>query len=108
MANFTQEEFDGFYRYDFVNTIVKQLEVENVKFLTVGSVNDTYTVIELKQVRRGGWSINVGEKHWYTYKISDVISLLEDLYDEPKLTIKCLKGEFQFNVRHFTANVEAE
>jgi hypothetical protein len=108
MTNFIQEELDGFYRYDFVDTIVKQLEGGNVKFLTVGSVNDTYTVIELKQIRRGEWGINVGEKHRYTYKISDVISLLEDLYDEPKLTIRCLKGEFQFSVRHLSANVEQE
>lgn len=106
----TQDELDGFHRAQFVNYVLRQVQEHpcaEIKFL---AIRNHYNLVTIKQCNTGGgeWEFSVGDHHWYTYRLSDVVAMLEKLYDE-KARIVALKGEIEIhNPEHPVAKTEDE
>lgn len=100
-----QEELDGYNRYHFVKQVLRHIEAGHIaQFVAVKRHNN---LVVIRQITIGEWEIKAGAcVNGYTYRLSDVINLLEKLYDTAN--IMCLEGEIQIDVVHTVANPDAE
>lgn len=101
-----QEELNGVHRTYFVDKVLSHLDnnMQVVRFVACKKHNN---LVVIKKENVGEWSMSVADEHWYTYRLSNVIELLEKIYDSGA-TIMCLKGEVELDVRHVKANADAE
>ena len=99
----TQEELDGFWRNEFVRECLAEIETSGgFRFI---AFKTRHTLVEIKRVTSGEWHFKVAGKGWYTYRLSDIVDLLEKVYDHTQVIP--LKGEFQITAIHYTANTDA-
>jgi len=99
----TQEEIDCHHRYNFVKSVLDGLENhQEVKFIVLKNNHALFTC----KRNTCGWEFSLGKKYWYSYKLSDLVSVLEQFYDEAALI--SLSGELQLEAIHVTANPNAE
>lgn len=101
-----QEELDGYHRHEFVVNALFHLNPNGrVRFLAVGR---HHSLIEIAARQPGEWTISWGDQHRFTYRWSDVIHFLEQVYDSGAEVV-ALKGEAPIrNPQHVTANPDAE
>ena len=102
----TQDELDGFWRHDFVEQVLKALELNGstVKFLIVKT---QFNLVEITKVASGEWTMSVGRKHYYTYRYADLVSFIEAAWDAAS-DIHPLAGEFEFSYCRPRANADAD
>jgi len=99
-----QEEIDGYWRMDFINQVLSQLKGgREIKFL---AIKHHYSLITISG-SDGEWHFSAADKHYYTYRFSDLIDFIEKLYDSGA-NIVMLKGEIEISATHRTANPDAE
>ena len=100
----TQAEIDGYNRNDFIRQVLDELEVgKTVRFL---AIKKHYNLIEFTQKGRGEYHFSLTGHGYYTYRMGDVVKVLEAIYDETNIVT--LHGESTLDVRHATANADAE
>jgi hypothetical protein len=107
MTPIPQEELDAYYRSSFVMPIINEIfRVRNheIKFL---AVKNHHSLVTVKQVHNGEFEFGIADRQYYSYKMADVVTFLEDLYDK-NVTIIALKGEFKVECIHMTATTQAE
>ena len=107
----TQEEVDGFHRADFVNRVMQYVREEGVgddgiPFTRTQEAvflvrKNHFNLVKVKSVTAGEWNFSVAGQHFYSYRMSDVIKFLEDLYDTG-YEILPLHDEIQIHATHLT------
>ena len=100
-----QEEIDGYNRVNFIEEILAELQTgRTIKFLAIKK--SEYILCVFKRLVTGTWDFSIGDKCFFTYKLSHVVDALEQLYDGSG--IHPLKGEFRVCAIHQKANADAE
>jgi hypothetical protein len=102
----TQEELDGFWRNEWVGKVLELIaEKRTIRFLAHKS---NYTLIELNAPFGGEWKFSCGDKHLYTYKMSDLIHFIEEIWESGAEVIS-LTGEASMpRPQRVTSKVEKE
>ena len=112
----TQDEIDGYYRNDFVGKIMSYIREDGVedgipytktrvaRFIVR---KNNYNLVEIESRTSGEWNFSVSSKHMYSYRMSDVIEFLEDIYDSGAEII-ALNGEIDISAQHIASEAKDE
>jgi len=106
-----QEELDAYFRQEFISSVLTALAPSGfmqqgraVRFLIH---KQNYTLVVIEQKGAGEWEFSVGTNYRYTYHLSHLIDMLEQIYKSGAEVI-ALQGEAAITATHRTANPDAE
>jgi len=87
-----------------VTTILDYIKTRPARFVACKKHN---SLVEIKKECEGEWTLSVGDRHHYTYRLSDVVEAIEKIYDSGA-AIMVLKGEIEITCTRIKANEDAE
>lgn len=91
-----QEELDAYWRYQFVMSVLKYIETgQTAKFI---AKKNEYSLVIITKEKDGVWRFSLGDSNCYSYRLRDVVEILETIYDQHEVIP--LHGEFIISANH--------
>jgi hypothetical protein len=100
----TQAELNGYHRTKFIEDILTEVNSSHkVRFL---AIKNHHNLVEVKKIHEGEWEFSVGDKRFFSHRMSTLVEFLENIWDSCEIVP--LYGEANIQTIHPEANADAE